>query len=78
MGVANTYVPGSWTRLGMGMVVYSHTLVTAHCPSVRMALIQELDEFLAEVETVLSDLPSRFGNPDMDTDRVLLSAEWLL
>ena len=43
-----------------------------------MSLSQELDDFLQEVETVLTAIPIDLEDTRVDLDRVLMSAEWLL
>ena len=43
-----------------------------------MSLSQELDDFLQEVETVLTAIPTDLEDTRVDLDRVLMSAEWLL
>ena len=41
-----------------------------------MSLSQELEDFLQEVETVLTTIPTDLEDTRVDLDRVLMSAEW--
>ena len=40
--------------------------------------LQEVDQFLGEVGAVLTEIPTLLQSIQVDIERVLLSAEWLL